>query len=149
MCSITLHQGHVSEIGLLFAGSDIDPFLKILVTRACFHYIGTILAVLDFLHKKVSAGANSRATVLNSLGGSLSDPHAFVGFRDKSRFSTPAVLILRAGISGNGDFPLSETFIFLSWVNTDKNCSFNVSAFSLHVINSFVCTLFRLNVTKN
>ena len=53
-------------------------------------------------------------------------------------FSTPAVLILRSGIAGSGDFPLSGTFIFRSWINTDKKCSFNVSAFSLSVVHSFV-----------
>ena len=36
---------------------------------------------------------------------------------------------------------MSGTFIFLSWVNTDKNCSFNVSAFSLSVVHSFVSVL--------
>ena len=55
-----------------------------------------------------------------------------------SYFSTPAVLILRSGISRNGDYPLSGTLTFLSWVNTEKNCSFNVSAFSLSVVRSLV-----------
>ena len=53
-------------------------------------------------------------------------------------FFTPAVLILRSGISGNGHCPLSGTLTFLSLVNTGKNCLFNVSAFSLSVIHSFV-----------
>ena len=88
-----------------------------------------------------SAGANSCETVLNCLDGSSSGLQAFVGFKDKGCFSTPAVLILRPGISGNGECPLSGTFIFLSWVDTDKNCSFNVSALSLSVVHSFVCVL--------
>ena len=71
---------------------------------------------------KVSAGANTCAPILNSLSGSSLDPPVFVEFKGKSYFSAPAVLILRSGISGNGDCPLSGTFIFLSWVNTDKNC---------------------------
>ena len=43
--SIALQQRHVSKIGLLFVGSDFDPFLKIPVTMACFHCIGTIPVV--------------------------------------------------------------------------------------------------------
>ena len=48
------------------------------------------------------------ATVLNSLGGSSSGVHAFLGCKDKSCFYTPAVLILGSGISGNGDCPKSS-----------------------------------------
>ena len=89
MCSITLQLRHVSEIGLLFAGSDFDLFLWIPVTRACFH-------CMCWLNKKVSAGTNSCATIPNSLGGSLSGLHTFVGFWDRGWFPTPAVLILRS-----------------------------------------------------
>ena len=64
---------------------------------------------------------NSCETVHNSLGGSSSGPLAFVGFKDKSCRSTPAVIIFRSGMSGNSYCPLSGTFIFLSWVDTDKN----------------------------
>ena len=88
--------------------------MKTPVTRACFHCIDTIRVVYDWLNKKVSAGANSCATVINSLGGSSSGPHAFVGFKDNSCISTPAVLIFRSGISGNDDCSLSGTLAFLS-----------------------------------
>ena len=73
------------------------------------------------------------------MGGSSSGLHAFVGFEDKSCFLMPTVPILRSGISGNVDCPLSGTLTFLSWVDTDKNCSFNVSAFS--VVHGVVCVL--------
>ena len=75
------------------------------------------------------------------MAGGSAGPHAFVGFKDKSCFHTPAVLILRSGISVSGDCPLSGRSTFLLLVNTDKICSFNVSDFYLYVIHSFVCVL--------
>ena len=62
-----------------------------------------------------------------------------VGFKDKSCFSTPAVLILRSDISGNGDCPLSGAFTFISLVNTEKT----VHLMCLHFLYLWYIALFE------
>ena len=112
-----------------------EPQRSVLSPLIFIFYVDDLASAV---RQKIGTGANSCATIFNSLGGSSSGLHAFVGFRDESCFSTPAVLIFCSGISGNGDCPLSGTFIFCSGVNTDKNYSLHVSAFSISVVHSFV-----------
>ena len=78
ICLITMEQRYVWEIDLQFTGSDFNPFLEIPVTMTCFHCIGTIPVVYDWISKKVSAGANSCSIVLSSLEGSSSSEYAFL-----------------------------------------------------------------------
>ena len=89
---------------------------------------------------KKGANANFHATAFSCLGGcQLSGPYVLLDTGIK--VGKPAVLILRSGISGNCDFPLSVMLIVGSCVNTDLSCSTNVSTYSLSVVHSFLAMI--------
>ncbi len=67
--------------------------------------------------------------LLNIMIGILSGPVAFFSFKRLILLMTPLSVTVIVAIYLNGDDPMLGMFDKFSFVKTDVNCSFNMSAF--------------------
>ena len=82
----------------------MDPFLKIGVTSACFHNLGTVPWSNEELKKIVNGIANSSLSSFSILGYILSGPGDLFGFKALSLSLTAEVVTLMSVKNTFSDF---------------------------------------------
>ena len=97
-----------------------------------------LLLWVDGLLEQDKAGDNFSATVFNSLGGSSSGPQALNGLSWFSCLNTPSWWMIKFGMLGNGNVPLSGTGSSDGGLKTDWKCWFRASALSASVVHNLI-----------
>ena len=109
----------------------MSPFLNIGVTVALFQSDGVVPWCNEAWKTSVRAGVICSDVSRSRRVGSSSGPLALCGFKPDSSFSTPLGVTLMFGRSGMPLGPRSGVSVPFSFVKTEENWSFNMSAFSL------------------
>ena len=86
ICSQSLQHTAVRETGLWLAALCLSPFLKMGVTRAFFHCVGTVQLSMEFWKNFASGSLNGSASSLSTLVDIWSGPDALWGFSSFSSF---------------------------------------------------------------
>ena len=94
MCSITLHNMHVKEMGIYLAGSLLLPFLKTGLILAVVQSEGLLPVEIDFWNSNWMIGAVSSLNSFMIIGLIPSGPGALSGLRLESNLRIPFMSML-------------------------------------------------------